>query len=289
MRAVGRRVVGDLAAAAVAAAERGWFVFPCRPGDKRPAVDQWERRAIADPARVRSHWPSARHNVGIACGPTRLVVIDLDAAGHAELPEDWRRQVPGVSDGRGVLAQLAEWACQPWPDTFTVTTPNGGLHCYFTAPASPQIRNSAGRIGPLVDVRARGGYVVGPGSVVGGRRYAVADSRAPVPLPGWLADLAASEAARPAAAVASSPVSSAPVDARVRGLLSHVAAGAPGDRNGRLYWAACRAGELAAAGRIEAEIVMEQLVSAALTAGIAGGEREARRTVASGLRAGGVR
>ena len=98
--------------AALAAARRGWAVFPCRPGDKRPAVPEWEQRACSDPVRVARYWPSEQRNVGIACGPSRLVVVDLDTHGH--LPEDWR-QLQGVRDGRDVLAQLAEWAGRPWP------------------------------------------------------------------------------------------------------------------------------------------------------------------------------
>ena len=191
------------AAAAVEAARHGWAVFPCRPGDKRPAVADWERRACADPDRVGRYWPSDHHNVGIACGPSRLVVIDLDT--HSPLPDDWR--LPGVQDGRDVLALLAEWAGQLWPVTYTVKTPTGGMHLYYTAPDGPGIRNSAGKIGPLVDVRGGGGYVLAAGSVLderaypgnpecrelvtGGRAYEVADDSDPGPLPAWLAVLAA--------------------------------------------------------------------------------------------------
>ena len=54
------------AAAAAEAARRGWAVFPCRPGNKRPAVAEWERRACAAPERVGRYWPSAHHNIGVA-------------------------------------------------------------------------------------------------------------------------------------------------------------------------------------------------------------------------------
>lgn len=270
--------------AAAAAARRGWAVFPCRPGDKRPAVDRWEQRAIADPGRVLAHWPGGRHNVGIACGPSRLVVLDLDAVGHGPLPPQWA-ELDGIRSGRDVLRQLAEWAGQPWPATFTVATPNGGEHLYYTAPAEPAVRNSAGRLGPLVDVRGQGGYVVGPGSVVHGRAYRVVDDRDLVPLPAWLARLAAR--AETTTARDSSTPAAAP-GARIRGLVEHVAAGTAGDRNGRLYWAACRAGELIAAGQASTEMIMEQLMSAAAAAGLRGGEAEARRTITSGMRAGGA-
>ena len=161
--------------AAVAAARRGWSVFPCRPGDKRPAVQDWERRACPDPETVAAHWPSERHNIGIACGPSNLVVLDLDA--HGGLPDDW--QLPGVSDGKDVLTQICEWAGMPWPSTYTVATPSNGWHLYFTAPDSSRVRNSASLIGPQVDVRANGGYVIAAGSAVGGKTYEVLDDGSP--------------------------------------------------------------------------------------------------------------
>ena len=93
---------------------------------------------MSDPERVGRYWPSDHHNVGIACGPSQLVVVDLDTHGA---PARGLAPLPGVHDGRDVLAQLAEWAGQPWPVTYTVTTPTGGLHLYFTAPEGTGIRN----------------------------------------------------------------------------------------------------------------------------------------------------
>ena len=200
--------------AALEAARRGWAVFPCRPDDKRPAVPDWENRACSDPERVGRYWPSDQHNIGIACGPSRLVVVDLDTHGH--LPEDWR-QLPGIRDGRDVLAQLAEWAGKPWPSTYMVATANGGWHLYFTAPEASGIRNSASLLGPLVDVRGAGGYVVAAGSRVDGKPYELLDVGDTVPLPAWICQLLA-----PAAA--SSPTQGrrgVPPGARMQGLLEH--------------------------------------------------------------------
>ena len=205
-------------------------------------MPDWERRACADPDRVGRYWPSAQHNVGLACGPSRLVVVDLDT--HSPLPDDWR--LPGVRDGRDVLALLAEWAGQPWPVTYTVRTPTGGLHLYYTAPDGPEIRNSAGKIGPLVDVRGSGGYVLAAGSVLderaypgnqecrelvtGGRAYELADDNGPEPLPAWLAALAADTEA-PAGTGGRRAAHAAP-GARLQGLADTVRAGREGDRNG---------------------------------------------------------
>ena len=235
-------------AAAVEAARRGWAVFPCRPGDKRPAVPDWEHRACSDPERVGRYWPSGRHNIGIACGPSGLVVVDLDT--HSPLPDDWR--LPGVHDGRDVLALLAEWAGQPWPVTYTVKTPTGGLHLYYTAPDGPEIRNSAGKIGPLIDVRGGGGYVLAAGSVLDERAYpgnpgcrelvraaartswptTATLNRSPHGLPPSRRTLSPPHAPASGGAYARLRVPG------LQGLVSTVRAGQPGDRNGPLYWAA---------------------------------------------------
>ena len=268
--------------AAVAAARRGWAVFPCRPGGKRPAVDRWERRACADPDRVARFWPSGRHNVGVACGPSGLVVIDLDTSAHGgRLPDDWRAE-PGIRDGRDVLATVAERAGQAWPASYGVVTPSGGLHLYFAAPGGPEIRNSAGRIGPMVDVRGSGGYVVGAGSAIGSRPYAVIDDRRPAVLPDWLAELAAPAQPQPTVALPGDAGAGA-VYGRLRGVVEAVLCSEPGTRNGRLYWAACRAAEMVAAGSIDRATAEQVLLDAALESGLRGGEREARRTIASGL------
>jgi Bifunctional DNA primase/polymerase, N-terminal len=253
------------------AARRGWAVFPCRPGDKRPAVPEWEQKATSDPDQVRRSWPSPRHNVGIACGPSRLVVLDLDA--HGDLPQEW--QLPGLHDGKDVLAQLAEWAGQPWPSTYMVATPSGGWHMYYVAPEGGQIRNSASLISPQVDVRAGGGYVLGAGSVVDGRPYEPLDGCDPEPLPAWLCRLL-SPSPGPRSSPPPRPCSSP--SSRLAGLVRTVETARRGQRNHVLFWAGCRAAELEDA---DAETVTAALMAAVLTAGL--GEREARRTLRSAL------
>jgi hypothetical protein len=257
--------------AAVAAARRGWAVFPCRPDGKQPAVpDSWETRACADPDRVARYWPSDRHNVGVACGPSRLVVVDLDT--HGELPGEWR-QMPGIIDGRDVFAELCKWAGEPWPVTHWVTTPSGGWHLYFTAPEGSVIRNSAGLLGPQVDVRAAGGYVVGAGSVVDGKPYQVLDDMPAAPLPAWITRALSSTRAAKAGNRTPGAISS-----RVAGLVSTVEAAPEGQRNDILYWAACRAAELDGDDR---EAAVDALLDAAGSAGLSA--REARNTIRSAV------
>jgi hypothetical protein len=81
---------------------------------------------------------------------------------------------PGEPDGVAAFAA----ACSVnggWPVTLAVRTPGGGLHVYFHSPDWP-VASGPGPW-PGTDVRApglrTGGYLVGPGSVVGGRAYAI--------------------------------------------------------------------------------------------------------------------
>jgi hypothetical protein len=261
-------------AAAVAAAERGWAVFPCRPGDKRPAVQDWERRACADPETIGRYWPSQKHNVGIACGPSGLVAVDLDT--HGELSADW--QLPGVHDGKDVFAQICEWAGMEWPTTHTVTTPSGGWHLYFRAPEGAEIRNSASLIGPMVDVRGRGGYVVGECSVIGGQAYEALDDDAPAPMPQWIVRLLVPSSRIVPARTASSGTTGK----RLEGLLRTVEQAKPGTRNETLFWAASRAAEMTAEGSITPADATAHLAAAAAAAGLT--EHEALRTIQSALK-----
>ena len=217
------------------------------------------------------------------------MVLDLDT--HGTLPDDWR--LPGIRDGRDVLAQLCEWAGQPWPSTRTHGTPLDGWHLIFAELPGREIRNSAGKIGPLIDVRARGGYILGAGSVLderaypgnpaaaeivrGGKAYEVIDDRDPVQLPAWLATLAAPPRPEPRQHDRGSHGPGA-ADARLRRLGGTVRAGKPGDRTGPLVWAAHRLAEMIGAGEAS-EADAELLVQAAVEAGIHGGEGYARYQV----------
>ncbi|WP_329614989.1 bifunctional DNA primase/polymerase [Streptomyces brevispora] len=198
-----------LLSAALQAAERGWYVFPLRPGDKRPALHgetacprtgpcttghlKWEQRATTDPDRIRAAWSAGAWNVGIATGPSALLVVDLDRP----KPNSSADTPCGVT----TFTALCERAGQQVPRTRTIRTASGGQHLYFTAPSAARLHNTAGTLAPLVDTRAWGGYVVAPGSTVNGHRYAVEGPALINPLPAWLRQLLLPEHPKPAATV----------------------------------------------------------------------------------------
>nr|WP_130513405.1 bifunctional DNA primase/polymerase [Krasilnikovia cinnamomea] len=276
----------ELLTRALGCADRGWRVFPLRPDDKRPAVRDWEARATCDPDRIRRCWTAGPYGVGIACGPSDLVVIDLDTAKpDQEPPSEW--STPGVCGGADVFALLCERADQPFPgDTYTVTTGRGGTHLYFTHPADgPDLRNTAGTLGWLIDTRAHGGYVVAAGSTAAGRPYRLLHDARPRPLPGWLAAALRPQPLRPAGTPV---VVELPADRRGAYLRAAIdrtlttLTGAPhGERNHTLFMAAQTLGQLVAGGALAEDAVTSVLTDAATRIGLE--PREIGRTIRSGL------
>lgn len=136
------------------AEERGWPVFPVLPGQKVPAVPGGFKAATTDLSQIVewwSEWPTA--NIGFCPADAGLLVLDIDVKN---------------ANGFATLYEL-ELANSPLPPTYTVRTPSGGEHRYFkgTAPSS------VCRLGPGLDVRSRGGYVLLPPSIVDGKVYEV--------------------------------------------------------------------------------------------------------------------
>jgi Bifunctional DNA primase/polymerase, N-terminal len=279
------RADGSLLRSALALAARGWWVFPCVPSGKRPALrGNWQELATADEVQVCAWWGRAPYNVGIACGPSGLVVIDLDVPHGAQS----REPATAPASGTEALAALCDRHGQPYPlPTYAVDAPSGGCHLYYAAPAG-RVRNSAGQLGVLIDVRAGGGYVIGNGSRAGDRAYRVRDERAPVRLPGWISALLQGEA--PAAAnrlpapFPSGARGTAYAMAALREESLLVATARPGTRNDALNRAAFSLGQLAAAGLLPPLAVTTALTSAAERAGLP--RDEITRTIRSGMTAG---
>ncbi|WP_181063634.1 bifunctional DNA primase/polymerase [Nocardia nova] len=170
--------------AALTAAAHGHHVFPLHPRAKTPAYEgDWLLHATTDPDLIRGIWRERPYNIGIACAPSELYVIDLDPAHGVTAPAPWT----GLTHGRDVLTALAERAGHPYPgDTYTVATPSGGWHLYFHAPTTVRLPNTAGTLGWRIDTRGDGGYVVAAGSVLRHGTYTVVNPRSPQPVPAWL-------------------------------------------------------------------------------------------------------
>ena len=266
---------------------RGWYVFPCAPGGKRPALrGNWQDLATVAPDRIRVWWTCRPYNIGIACGPSGLAVIDLDVSRADQLCTTTESNLP--TSGADAFAALCREHREPFPpDTFTVDTPSGGRHLYFTV-SDRTLRNSAGRLGPHIDVRADGGYVIAPGSRIGGRSYTVRDGAPLAPLAPWVRELLTNNPSSTRAArwraIPSGTGRTAYAAAALRDETRLVETAQPGSRNATLNRAAFNLGQLVAAGLIPPLAVTRALTDAAEQAGLL--EDEARRTISSGLSAG---
>jgi hypothetical protein len=295
--------MGTLVDHALAAVDRGWFVFPLARGGKRPALHGtencpgtgacagghvgWERRATRDREVIRGCWNTGGFNIGVATGPSGLVVVDLDTPKPGTTaPQEWR--LSGVVTGEDVLAVLCDQAHQPLPyDTHTVRTPTGGRHLYYQAPEGQRLRNTSGKLGWLIDTRAHGGYVVGAGSATSAGRYDTVNDVPPAPLPGWL-----TEALTPAPLPPQQPVTvelgtgrrAAYLQAAIDRSLQSIHDAPGGQRNRVLYGAAVSLGQLIAGQALTDDQVTPALIHAAVTVGLT--ETEAARTIRSGYRAG---
>ncbi|WP_381796506.1 bifunctional DNA primase/polymerase [Streptomyces niveus] len=271
-----------LLTAALDAASRGWHVFPLRPGDKRPALHRedrctrtgdcagghlkWERRASTSPGRIQYCWEFYPANIGIATGPSGLVVVDLD------MPKTNGQSMKGSEGtpcGVTTFHALCERAGQEVPATYRTRTPSGGQHLYFTAPDGVRLTNTAGKLGPLIDTRGWGGYVVAPGSTTPAGDYTVIDPAPVAPLPDWLRTLLTPrQVSRALTATPAPHRGSAYATAALRAETANVANAGEGVRNFTLLRAARALGRFVASGNLDRGEVQEALKGAGLAAGL---------------------
>ena len=139
---------------ALSLAAFGLYAFPCRARGKEPLTEHGSKDATTDPDIIRAWWerlPDA--NIGIACGPSGIVVIDIDSDDAVKVVKEM-----GLPHGPHVRTSQ-------------------GWHVYT---AADPVRPLASRVGilPGVDIRAQGGYVIAPPSVhPSGKRYEWAPGR----------------------------------------------------------------------------------------------------------------
>ncbi|MGH3868254.1 MAG: bifunctional DNA primase/polymerase [Pseudonocardiaceae bacterium] len=278
-------------------AARGWHVFPITPGAKRPPViERWETRASTDPERITRWWHHTPYSIGIATGPSGLVVVDLDTPKPGEtVPPRWAGL--GISSGGGVLRALARAHGTTVTPTYAVTTPSNGWHLYYTAPPGTALRNTHDRIGWKIDTRAHGGYVVAPGSPVSPSGYELIDDREPAELPSWLRQaLTPTPPPTPSTPAVAAANPSGYVAAAVHGEAQRVRTAPRGQHNAVLCRAAYALGQLVGAGLLDEVTARAELTTAAsplisadcdctpreiarvITAGLAAGARNPRRT-----------
>jgi putative DNA primase/helicase len=144
-------------------AARGWHVLPCHAPTaagcschqkcgsvgKHPRTKNGLSDATTDPATIRRWWTWwPRANVAIRTGAVSgLVVLDEDS-------------YKGGDASREALERIY----RPLPETVQQLTGGGGVHYFFAHPGTP-VKNGVETLGPGLDIRGDGGYVIAPPSL----------------------------------------------------------------------------------------------------------------------------
>jgi hypothetical protein len=138
----------------------------CQDRGKHPCV-AFSKKATTDPAAVTAMFGGGPRNIGVACGPSGLVVLDED-----EL---------------GALQKFADSIGQTIPQTYLVQT-GRGFHYHFAASKALKLGNAEGAFrGKHINVRGVGGYVVAAGSLhKSGALYKVVHNVLPADCPQWV-------------------------------------------------------------------------------------------------------
>lgn len=214
------QVLSPLARAAVEYAGTGLPLIPCWPGSKKPRVP-WQDGRLRTVEEVAAWWQQYP-NDNIAIVPADRashdydgwMVIDLDNKAAANGLATWQR----LQDQHGQA-----------PDTFTVRTPSGGQHLYFTT--DQRFGNGKPRDWQGIDVRSVNGYVLIAPSVIDAREtpdtakhgtYTVLNEVPAAELPEWIPGLLSSEKKEPGAAATQLVELDLPVNVeRAKTLLRH--------------------------------------------------------------------
>jgi hypothetical protein len=254
--------------AALDYARCGIPVFPCNPIDKKPLTSNGFKNATRDEPQILGWWqqyPNAM--IGAPMGPASGIwAIDLDL--------DPAKKI----DGRATLDQLTAQR-GPLPPTWAAVTPRGGRHLIFAWDPNVEIRNSASKIGPGIDVRGNGGYICLPPSrnaTGGAYQWEPGGPQNAALAPPWLIMLAKTRKI------------SAYAKAALERECKNVAAALPSTRNNTLNTAAFNLGQLVGGNALDEQEVRDRLFEAAETCQLVAddGAPQAWATIDSGITAG---
>lgn len=159
-------------------AKQHFHVVPIAENSKWPPIlKDFPQRATTDQDQIRRWWVDPvmgleqGYNVGISTtnynGSEHLIVVDIDGKDKDGFAEIIKLEFEGFS----------------LPPTYTQYTPNAGEHLVYKSKVPVGQRDLA----PGVNIRAKGGYIVGAGCSINGKFYTANDL--PVAdAPQWLVD-----------------------------------------------------------------------------------------------------
>jgi hypothetical protein len=261
--------------AAIQYAKMGWHIFPLGFKSKMPAISKADggnglNDATNDIARIERYWnnhPSC--NIGVNVGASNLYVVDVDGE-------------RGESSLEDLLKEHG-----PFPDTLIAIT-GKGFHYFFKMPEGLSLGNTASSLGPGIDTRGVGGYVVAPPSLhPDGCLYEwKEEGLACAELPKWILDKVQKPVYLPPTYTPS--IYSINVHPYVRrvweGVQVTLRSAQHGERNNALNIAAVKMGHWIASNSIDRGRVEQELTLIAQDLGLA--DLEIQKTMESGIEAG---
>ena len=147
---------------AIRLARTGFQVFPIVGSNvKFPCITDWQNKATRVKSQIRAWWSEwPENNIGLSCDnfldSKHLLVLDIDKD----------------KGGFESLKKLLEDEKLELPHTLKQRTHSGGEHHIFFVeePVSNSV-NVFGKKYPGIDIRSKGGYIVGAGSTINDKKY----------------------------------------------------------------------------------------------------------------------
>lgn len=168
---------------AISLANKGLYIFPLKPGSKKPFSGKSWLELMTQDSDVIKKWflKAPDMNYGVCPGDS-YAVIDLDI--------NEMKNGLSVFNGLESVEDLDNWISG---NTFTVTSPSGGKHLYIRV---DEPVGNAHSFPPKsgIDIRGSSGYVVGPGCTLNellvendyGGSYTIDVDSGIIPAPNWI-------------------------------------------------------------------------------------------------------
>lgn len=155
-------------------ASLGFHIFPAHPNSKVAAIKDFPNLATQDSKQIKKWWSNGHTNSNPAISTTRfkeseaLIVIDIDQK-EGKMGED----------------ELLKLELQgfDFPATLEQRTPSGGRHLIYKTKES--VKQGVNVLAKGLDIRSRGGYIIGAGSVLSNGKYVLINGEI-AEAPQWL-------------------------------------------------------------------------------------------------------